>query len=63
MPDITMCQGSVGSLSCIKKDSCYRFTAKPSSHQSFFYLLPLKEMGFDEQYCDYYLEEEKDNAS
>ena len=38
MPDITKCSG----LGCRVKDKCYRFTAKSSERQSFFFNPPLK---------------------
>lgn len=46
MPDISMCNGN----SCPKKDSCYRFTAKPSLlWQSYFMGTPYKDND-----CEYY---------
>jgi hypothetical protein len=39
-PDITMCPGT----NCPYKESCYRFTAKPSDYmQSYFMKPPIKE--------------------
>jgi len=39
MPDITMCPGT----NCPYKESCYRFTAKPSEYwQSYFTEPPFK---------------------
>ena len=61
MPDITMCQGILVSSSCLKKESCYRFTAQASEWQSFFTEAPFFVFG-DKQGCDYYWEKEKDNA-
>ena len=40
MPDITMCLGT----KCPYKESCYRFTAKPSEYmQSYFMKPPIKD--------------------
>ena len=63
MPDITMCQGILGSSSCLKKESCFRFTAKASEGQSFFTEAPFFVIFGDKQGCDYYWKEEKYNAS
>lgn len=38
MADITMCNGK----GCDKKESCYRFTAKPSKYQSQFVEPPIQ---------------------
>lgn len=46
MPDITMCTG----VGCPRKESCYRFLAKPSDRQSYFTKPPVKENGE----CAYY---------
>lgn len=44
MPDITMCNGN----GCPKKDSCYRFTAKPNElWQSYFMDIPYKDNDCD----------------
>ena len=46
MPDITMCEGE----GCDVKNTCYRFTAKPSKFmQSYFTATPIKDEG-----CEYY---------
>ena len=45
MPDITMCEGE----GCKTKNTCYRFTAKPSDRQSYFQGSPIKN-----NVCDYY---------
>lgn len=47
MADIAMCKGD----GCILKESCYRYTAKPSLYQSYFINPPLKNGG-----CDHYWE-------
>jgi hypothetical protein len=39
MPDITMCLGT----DCPYKETCYRFTAKPSEYQSYFIEPPFKD--------------------
>lgn len=40
MADITMCDDK----KCKRKDTCYRFTAKPSTHwQSYFWETPRKD--------------------
>ena len=40
MPDITMCLGT----GCPHKETCYRFTAKPSEYrQAYFMEAPIKE--------------------
>ncbi len=39
MPDITMCPGT----NCPYKETCYRYTAKPSDCQSWFMEAPIKE--------------------
>lgn len=46
MPDISMCSG----LNCPLKETCYRYKATPSFHQSYFMPPPLKE----DTSCDYY---------
>jgi hypothetical protein len=38
-PDITMCQGT----NCPEKETCYRYTAKPSEYQSYFIEPPIKD--------------------
>ena len=45
MADISMCNGD----GCEARHTCYRFTAKPSEHQSYFALTPIKDKG-----CEYY---------
>ena len=46
MADITMCEGK----GCDVKNTCYRFTAKPSKFmQSYFIATPIKDKG-----CEYY---------
>jgi hypothetical protein len=45
MPDITMCPGTF----CPHKETCYRYTAKPSDYQSYFMKPPIKEGK-----CEYY---------
>lgn len=52
MPDITMCPGTVGDRECPQKDKCYRHTAFPSYHQSYFMELPMKEDKTCENYWD-----------
>ena len=44
MPDISMCQND----KCTKKDTCYRYTAKPSVLQSY--------AGFNQESCEFYIE-------
>lgn len=39
MPDIAKCTGE----GCPKKESCYRFTSKPSMRQSYFVTPPIKD--------------------
>jgi hypothetical protein len=39
MPDITMCPGT----NCPHKETCYRYTAKPSEYQSYFTEAPVKD--------------------
>jgi hypothetical protein len=39
MPDITMCLGT----DCPYKETCYRYTAKPSEYQSWFIEAPIKD--------------------
>lgn len=46
MPDITMCNGG----DCVKKSTCYRHIATPSSYQSFFAEVP------QESDCKHYWE-------
>ena len=43
MPDITMCPGG----GCPLKESCHRFTAKPSDYQSYFVEPP-----YNDDECD-----------
>ena len=38
-PDITMCPGT----NCPHKETCYRYTAKPSDYQSYFTEAPVKD--------------------
>ena len=45
MPDITMCPGG----DCLKKEKCYRYTAEPSSWQSYF-----TEPPNDGEECEYF---------
>jgi hypothetical protein len=45
MPDITMCTGG----DCQKKETCYRFTAKPEQWQAYFSGTPR-----DGEQCGYY---------
>lgn len=46
MPDISMCTGG----DCPRKESCYRFTAKPSEYfQSYFQSPPYAGIS-----CEYY---------
>jgi hypothetical protein len=44
-PDITMCPGT----NCPHKETCYRYTAKPSEYQSYFTEAPVKD-----EKCDMY---------
>lgn len=37
-PDITMCVGT----DCPQKETCYRYTVKPSDYQSYFINPPIK---------------------
>ena len=53
MPDITMCKGE----SCPKRETCYRYTAKPSEYQSYFSEIPYKG-----GVCKHYWTEEEDNT-
>ena len=46
MADITMCNGE----GCEAKETCYRYTAKPSKYQSYFAEAPIVNQG-----CEYYL--------
>jgi len=39
MPDITMCMGT----NCPHKETCHRYTAKPSEYQSYFTDAPIKD--------------------
>lgn len=48
MPDITMCLNK----ECTKKETCYRFIAKPSPWQS--YCMFEFEIIKGETYCDFY---------
>lgn len=41
MADISLCNGD----GCSKKEQCYRFTAKPSSYQTYFASPPLEKNG------------------
>jgi hypothetical protein len=45
MPDISMCPGT----NCPQKETCYRYTAKPSDWQSYFSVPPIKDGK-----CEYY---------
>ncbi len=51
-PDITMCKGT----NCPVKESCYRYTAKPSNYQSWFMETP-----FNDGECDMYWGENAEN--
>ena len=56
MPDITMCTGN----GCSKKNTCYRFTAKPSQYmQSYFCEPPIDKDGN----CDAYWEVQESVAN
>jgi hypothetical protein len=47
MPDISMCEGT----GCPIKETCYRFTAKPSEYrQSYISVPPFKK----DKTCEYY---------
>jgi hypothetical protein len=46
MPDITMCSGQ----DCPMRERCHRSTASPSSRQSYFLGIPLKE----DKTCDHF---------
>ena len=48
MADISMCSGK----GCNKVNSCYRYTAKKSSYQSFFAEPPINEDGECEDFWD-----------
>jgi hypothetical protein len=53
MPDITMCKGE----GCEVKETCYRFTAKPSEYQqAYFPETPSVNGG-----CEYYINDNKLN--
>ena len=53
MPDISKCSGE----GCPRKETCYRFTAKPSEFmQSYFMNAPIKE----DNTCEYYWPNEND---
>lgn len=48
-PDIAMCSGQ----ECPKKDTCFRYLAKPSEfRQSYFLGIPLKQDGTCEHYWE-----------
>lgn len=49
MPDISMCKSKL----CPLKDSCYRYTAKPSDWQSYADFAP-----DDKGKCDYFWDNE-----
>ena len=50
MADITKCEG----VGCEAKETCYRYTAKPSRYQSYFTETPIiKTKGLPDG-CDYY---------
>jgi len=49
MPDISMCDGK----NCKKKEECYRFTAVPSSWQSYFSPTPDSNDG-----CKYFMQDQ-----
>lgn len=52
MPDIAKCRGT----NCPLKDTCYRFTSRPSMYmQSYFGTPPIKGDGS----CEYYWPEDK----
>ncbi len=46
MADISMCEGK----DCNLRETCYRFTAKPSEYQSYFTPTLIKNNG-----CEYYI--------
>jgi hypothetical protein len=48
MPDIAKCTGE----GCPKKESCYRFTSKPSMRQSYFVKPPIEENGECKSYWE-----------
>lgn len=50
MADITKCKGE----GCEAKETCYRYTAKPSKYQSYFVQTPIVNQG-----CEYYINENK----
>jgi hypothetical protein len=51
MPDISKCIGR----QCELKETCYRYTSKPSEYrQSYFSIPPLEVNENGEQECEYY---------
>jgi hypothetical protein len=54
MPDISMCTGK----GCPMKDSCYRFTAKPSYRQAYLSVPPFQDGG-----CRYWWPKDKNETS
>ena len=49
MPDIAMCPGN----DCIKKESCYRYKAKPDEYwQSYLVKCPV---GYEDGNCELYM--------
>jgi hypothetical protein len=61
MPDISMCPGtgqtngkSTSIVDCPKKQTCYRFTARPYEHrQAYFMFLPYD---VSSETCEHYME-------
>jgi hypothetical protein len=47
MPDICMCNGGA----CPLKETCYRFTAKPSKYLQSYFVTPPFEGNECEHYC------------
>lgn len=51
MPDISMCKGT----DCPLKETCYRFTAKPSEYRQAYFLTPPN----DGDKCEHYWKDER----
>lgn len=52
MPDISMCHGE----GCPQKETCYRYTAKPSEYRQSYGMF---EANMNNKKCDYYVPVEK----
>lgn len=57
MPDISLCKG----LNCPIKETCLRYLLKSNEHGQSYFIDP--PYNFEENECDYYLQEKHNDLS